>query len=227
MIYPNQKDFLKLSAKGNLIPVYREILGDLDTPVSAYFKVAQKSKYSFLLESVEGEEKVARFSFLATDPELILKTKNKKAEIIHFKNGRYTKKIKKIHGSPLEIIREIMSQYKFVQTPHLPRFCGGMVGYIGYDVVRFFEHLPKKPKDDLKLDDCILVLAKNLIIFDHLSHKMKIVSCIHLNPKSSKEIKIKEYKKGIKHIDSLIYKLNQALFIKKPKQCSGDKECCK
>ena len=65
MYYPNQKEFLKLSKKGNLIPVYKEILGDLDTPVSAYLKVAQKSKYSFLLESVEGEEKVARFSFLA------------------------------------------------------------------------------------------------------------------------------------------------------------------
>ena len=84
MIYPNEKEFLKLTSKGNLIPIYQEILGDLDTPVSAYYKIAKKAKYSFLLESVEGEEKVARYSFLAKDPRKIFRSKGDTIETITF-----------------------------------------------------------------------------------------------------------------------------------------------
>ena len=88
MIYPSEQEFLKLSKRGNLVPIYKVILGDTETPVSAYYKLAQKAKYSFLLESVEGEEKVARFSFLAKNPELIFKTVNNKLEITQIKNGK-------------------------------------------------------------------------------------------------------------------------------------------
>jgi anthranilate synthase component I len=88
MIYPSEKRFLRLTRKGNLIPVYKELLGDIETPVSAYFKIAHNAKYSFLLESVEGEEKVARFSFLAKDPELIFQTKDSMVKITRFPKGR-------------------------------------------------------------------------------------------------------------------------------------------
>jgi len=81
MFFPSEKEFIKFTQKGNLIPVYKEILGDLETPVSTYYKLASKAKYSLLLESVEGEEKIARFSFLAKDPELILQSKNNKLKV--------------------------------------------------------------------------------------------------------------------------------------------------
>ncbi|MDP8213535.1 MAG: anthranilate synthase component I [Candidatus Zapsychrus exili] len=211
MLKPKEQEFLKLAKKGNLIPVYREILLDLETPVSAYLKIANKSKHSFLLESIEGEEKFARFSFLSRDPELILETKNNSAKITRFVKGKPVHKKSSVKDTPLSFIRQIMSKYKFVNVAGLPRFCGGMVGYIGYDTVRFFEKLPKKTKDDLKLPDSLLVLSKDLIIFDHLNHKIKAVSCVYVDSKSTKAQKIKEYKKALSRIDSLISDLEKPL----------------
>ena len=91
MFYPSEKEFIALSKKGNLIPVYKEILGDLDTPVSTYFKMSQHSKYSFLLESVEGEEKVSRFSFVAADPETIIQSNGKTVHVSSITNGKLKK----------------------------------------------------------------------------------------------------------------------------------------
>ncbi|MCK5579767.1 MAG: anthranilate synthase component I [Candidatus Omnitrophica bacterium] len=217
MMTPSIQEFLQLSKKGNLIPVYKEVLGDLDTPVSAYFKIASDAPYAFLLESVDGEEKIARYSFLATDPELIIRSKDAEIEIIKCKNGKSSKTVQPVKETPLSFIREIMAQYKFVNTPGLPRFCGGLVGYLGYDLVRFFERLPDKPKDDLQLPDTCLMLAKELLIFDHLNHKIQAVSCVFLKPKMTKDQKIKAYKQAVKKIDALILKINKPLEIKKEK----------
>ena len=173
--YPCEKEFLRLSMLGNLIPVYLEVLADLDTPVSAYFKIAKRSKYSFLLESVEGQEKTARFSFLAKDPELVISSKDQLFKIIHLQDGKQKKKTSQKGNAPLSFIRDIMQKYKFVAVPGLPRFCGGLVGYLGYDLVRSFEKLPNKPEDDLQLPDTMLMLAKTLIIFDHRTHTIKVV----------------------------------------------------
>src|SRR3989338_7614733 len=96
MLYPSEKEFLKLTKKGDLIPVYREISGDLETPVSAYMKIAKAAKYSFLLESVEGEEKIARYSFLAANPELIFQSKDRNAYIFQAKDGEIRKDSLKI-----------------------------------------------------------------------------------------------------------------------------------
>ena len=212
----SEKEFIQLAKKGNLIPVYKEIIADMDTPVSAYYRIGHKAKYSFLLESVEGEEKIARFSFLARDPELLLETKGNCAKIIRFNNkGKGITEASTITNTPLDLIRQIFQNYKFVNLPGLPRFCGGMVGYLSYDAVRFFEKLPEKTKDDLKLPDTLMVLAKNLIIFDHINHKIKIVSCVEAAPKSSlKELK-KLYAKAIQTIDAAIKDLEKPLTVQK------------
>ncbi|MBP9854720.1 MAG: anthranilate synthase component I [Candidatus Omnitrophica bacterium] len=209
--------FLKLCEKGNLIPVYKEIMGDLDTPVSAYYKIAEKSKYSFLLESVEGEEKIARFSFLAKNPELVIQCKGDKITIS--KSGSKTSSVKTmaIEDTPLSIIKEEMAKYKFVEIPELPRFCGGLVGYLSYDMIRHFERLPTKTKDDLNIPDAYLMLAKDIIIFDHIHHKIKVVSCISVDPKSSVKAKTNRYKQAIRIINNLINELNQPLAINKNK----------
>lgn len=218
MSFPSQQEFLKLTKKGNLIPVYKEVLGDLETPVSAYFKIAHKAKYSFLLESVEGEEKVARFSFLAKNPELIFQSKHNTVKISRFSKEKMVQESHKIKDTPLSFIRQILHKYTFVNIPQLPRFCGGLVGYLSYDVVKFFEKLPNKTRDDLKLPDTLLVLAKSLIIFDHLNHNIKVVQCVHVNPKSSRKQKINEYNKALKHIDHLIDELNRPLTVETRKK---------
>jgi len=204
MIYPFEKDFLKLTSKGNLIPVYKEILGDLETPVSAYLKLAGKSKYAFLLESVEGGEKVCRYSFLARDPELVFKSKNREAQIITIANAKTQTKKFTVEKTPLDEVKKIMAQYRFVAVKGLPKFCGGFVGSIGYDTVRFFEHLPNQPKDDLKLNDIMLALIKDLVIFDHLNHKIKIVSCVEIRSNASLAQKRLAYQKAIRSIEKTI-----------------------
>ena len=213
----SEQQFLELTKKGNLIPIYAEILGDLETPVSAYYKLAAKAKYSFLLESVEGEEKIARFSFLAKDPELVFQSKDNVVKITRIQNGKATTESKQIKDTPLSFIRDILKQYKFVNIDGLPRFCGGMVGYMSYDIVRFFEKIPARTKDDLKLPDTLLILAKDLIIFDHRNHKIKVVSCAHVNPQDSKEKKLKAYKKSLKIIESMITALNRPVAVSKNK----------
>ncbi len=206
-----ETEFLKLSHKGNLIPVYKELVADLQTPVSAYYKVCDKAKHAFLLESVEGEEKIAQFSFLAKDPELILETKGNNVTITDFKAGRAVKSKDKMKSGPLDVIRSILDKYKYVPVKGLPRFCGGLVGYGSYDLVRFFEKLPDKTKDDLKLPDTLMALVRDLIIFDHRNQKIKIVSCVHLKEKSSDQTKVRAYKQAIKNIDQLIDELNKPL----------------
>lgn len=174
MIYPSEREFIKLAKKGNIIPVYKEIAADTDTPVSAFFKTCQ-GDYSFLLESVEASESVGRFSFLGMNPALIFKSKGKNIEITqNLKNDQKTRSFL-AKGDPLGEIKTIMRNFRFVEANGLPRFCGGLVGYMGYDTVRFFEKLPAKKKDDLNLPDCYFMLADSLIIFDHFERKISIV----------------------------------------------------
>jgi anthranilate synthase component 1 len=204
MNYLTKDEFLKLTLKGNLIPVYKEILGDMLTPVSAYLRLSKGSKYSFLLESVEGQEKVARYSFMAKSPELVVRSKGSAAQIIRLTKGKTTQEMHTVKDSPLSLIRELMAQYQFVSVPQLPVFCGGMVGFLSYDSVRFFERIPQNTKDDLNIADMVFVMAKELVIFDHLHHKIKIIACAQVNPADSKEKKVRKYHEALRKIDALI-----------------------
>lgn len=208
MYTPSLEQFLKLSDKGNLIPVYRELNADLDTPVSAYLKVC-RGDYSFLFESVEGREKIARYSFLGNNPSLIFQTRGREVRINYpfkKKNLAFT-----AGGTPLDEIKKIMRHYRAVGLPELPRFYGGLVGYIGYDTVRFFEELPEKNPDELKLPDTLLILADTLLIFDRLKQKIIIVSNCLL-PEKKKRVagreKIALYLKAVKKIESLQKQFN-------------------
>ena len=216
----SQEEFLKLSSQGNLIPVYREIPGDLETPVSAYYKLAGGKVYSFLLESVEGQEKVAQYSFIARDPELIFTSHAHEAKVLRFVKGKERAEKISFSGSPLSVVRELMNDYKAVDVPGLPRFYGGMVGYLSYDCVRFFERLPDQTSDDLNLPEICLALAKDLVIFDHRHHTIKVVSCVHLAKEDSKDAKIKKYKAAQKMIDGLIADLQKPLSLPVSKKTS-------
>ena len=226
-----QEEFLKLSSQGNLIPVYREVPGDLETPVAAYYKLAARRAYSFLLESVEGEEKIARYSFIARDPELVFTSKAHEARILRFVKGRQVAEKISFSGSPLSVVRELMKDYRSVEVAGLPRFYGGMVGYLSYDCVRFFERLPDKTTDDLGLPDICLALAKNLVVFDHRHHTIKVISCVHIAQGEGREAKIKKYNAARKMIDALIADLRKPLSLpaskKSAKKISVSSNCTK
>ena len=218
MYYPSLEEFKKLSKKGNVIPVYRELFADLETPVSAFMKI-NTSKYSYLLESVEGGEKIGRYSFLGNNPSLIIRSKAQNVEILKKSDkGFVTTMIQNPEG-PLAEIKKIIQEYKFVNIEGLPQFCGGLVGFMGYDTVRFYENIPDNNPDDLKLYDAVLMLTDTILIFDHVSHKIKIVSNVYIeNSKRASLDKQLEaiYAQSIEKIDALAKTLQKPL--KFPKQ---------
>lgn len=201
MFKPTLKEFLKLSKQGNVIPVYKEINADLETPVSAFLKI-KKENYSFLLESVEGQEKIARYSFLGGSPCLVFKSKGREIEISYPGKKSPRKFLSRL--TPIDEVKKIMRDFKSVQVKGLPRFCGGLVGFIGYDTVRFFEKLPDKNPDELKVPDSILMLADTLLVFDHVNHNIKIVSNVILpKGKVSTAEAAALYNKAVKRIESI------------------------
>jgi len=172
MYYPTKEEFIRRSQSGNLVPVYREILADMETPVSAYRKIA-RGKYSFLLESVEGGERLARYSFIGTDPFLVFKSQGRDVQIVE--RTRADRITLKDGQDPLHLLKDLLARYKWVDDPQLPRFCGGAVGYLGYDMVRFFEDLPENTTDDLNVPDCFFVFTDVILVFDHIKHRIKVV----------------------------------------------------
>ena len=213
MYKPDFKEFLKLTKKGNVIPVYKEVNADLDTPVSAFLKLEQ-SDYSFLLESVEGQEKIARFSFLGSCPSLIFKSKARRIEIIYPQKNKKRSFMAK--GSPIEEIKKIMRGFRSVEVSGLPRFYGGLVGYIGYDTVRFFENIPDKNKDDLRIPDTFFILTDTLLIFDRLTHSIKILSNVFL-PAGNLSLQKKKqlYAEAIEKIESIHHDFKKPVIQKK------------
>ncbi len=218
MYQPSLKEFLKLSQKSNVIPVYKEISADLDTPVSAFLKL-KKDNYAFLLESVEGQEKIARYSFLGSNPSIIFKSKAKNIQIIY--PGRKSTLRFVTPGDLLDEIKKIMKDFKPANIKGLPRFYGGFVGYMGYDTVRFFEKLPDKNPDDLKLPDSIFILTDNILVFDHVNHTIKIIVNVILPKQSKNSLKVKKteaYSNAIKKIESIHRDLKKPLIEKENKK---------
>jgi anthranilate synthase component 1 len=201
MFQPSLDEFKQKAKKGNLIPVYREILADMETPVSAFLKIDDK-RHSFLLESVEGGEKWARYSFLGSRPSIVVRSFGRRAEVI--RSGKTEKA--SFDRDPLEVIKEVLSAYKPVPDPALPRFFGGAVGFMGYDVVRFFEELPGPEKAGLDIPDIFFMITDTLVIFDNVTHRVKVVSNAHVQGRSAEAA----YKEATKKIDALVRKLKGA-----------------
>jgi anthranilate synthase component 1 len=177
MYLPSREQFAEAARRGNLIPVYREIMVDGDTPVSAYAKLGA-GDYSFLLESVVGGEKWAAYSFIGVAPRAVLRCRGGKAEVRwHDVDGDgATRDAAWDAIDPTAALAEVMGEWRPVPTPGLPRFWGGAVGWIGYDVVRAFENLPTRAPDDLGLPELCMVVTDTLVIFDNLRQTVKVVA---------------------------------------------------
>ena len=203
MLKPTLEEFKEKSKQGNLIPVYKEVLADLDTPVSAYMKMCG-GEYSFLLESVEGGEKWARYCFLGFDPSIIISIKGN--EVVVEKNGQ-AKSILITQGNPLVGLKDILARYQPVDVEGLPRFSGGAVGFVSYDMVRSFEDLPEDTVDDLQVPDARFVITDTLLIFDNVAQTIKIVSNAHVDNENIEE----SYNQAVKNIDAIEKKLRTSL----------------
>lgn len=206
MYQPSFIEFEKLARKGNLIPVYREILADVETPVSVLTKLQNKD-HVFLLESVEGGEKWGRYSFLGTDAGVVFRVRGDK--VIIDENGQVT--TREHNGNPLNFLRELLNRYKPVTLPGLPRFYGGAVGFLGYEMVRYFEKLPPGPPDDLNLDDAVFVISDSLMIFDNVRHTIKVVACAYTEDSEGLE---ESYQASCRKIDAMTETISAASFHK-------------
>jgi anthranilate synthase component I len=168
---PDRDEFCALARQGNLVPVYREILADLETPVSAFLKIDDGGD-AFLFESVEGGEKWGRYSFLGVAPQKILVGKGEELQ-----SGPAGGPLETVPAKdPLDAAREMLHRYRPVAVAGLPRFAGGLVGYLSYDIVRFFERLPSVAVDDLGHPDLYLMLVDTLVVFDNVAQTIKVVS---------------------------------------------------
>jgi anthranilate synthase component I len=187
MYHPDLKEVKKRSKEGNLIPVYREIVADLETPVSAFLKI-NRGGPSFLLESVEGGQRLARYSFIGTEPYDALQVKSHE------------------NHNPLPKIRRELTRFKVVPVEGLPRFYGGAVGYLSYETVSHFEKLPSPTTDPLNLPEAFFMLVDTILVFDHVTHTIKVLSHVRLDGDIEKA-----YREATRKIDDLVDRLNQPL----------------
>lgn len=208
-IYPDLKQFLNLSKKYNIIPVCREIVGDIETPVSAFMKI-KSGVYNFLLESAEQGEKTGRYSFIGTNPELIIKGEKEEVKIYNNKTGeeRVIKSKK-----PIKIIEKYLKSFRSPDLNYLPGFTGGFIGFISYDFVRTIEELPSFSDDDLKTPYFMFMFSKQIIVFDHFKRKILLINNISVDGKDSAK---KSYKKGIEELSEFKEKLEKPLYIVEP-----------
>jgi len=158
-----------------VIPVYREFLGDVETPVSAYLKVSDKS-FSYLLESADGGERWGRYSFIGYKPSLVVQYRNGSLELRDGGGERH----RLAEDNPISALREICRKFQPVSLDDLPRFQGGLVGYVNYDLARTWERLPELVPEEGDVAECLFAAAERLIIFDHLTHQIKVVAFAHL-----------------------------------------------
>jgi anthranilate synthase component 1 len=195
MIQPSLEELKKIAGQGSVIPVCKDILGDLLTPAAAFLRVAHGRRRVFLLESVEGGEHVARYSFIGWDPFIVVRGKGnsvwieRQGEIVQEQTVGFEK------------LRQISQGFRPVPMPGLPPFLGGGVGYFSYDLVRQFERIPSLAEDDLGMDDYQVMYFSTILAFDHLRHRIHIITNI-FNDRGSQGLEAK-YQDALSRIEQI------------------------
>ncbi len=174
MPFPTREEFLRGTGGTTPTAVVREVLADVETPLSAYWKLAHDAEHSFLLESVTGGEQVSRYSVLGVRPKAVLRTKN--GTVRRQVNGADTLSELKPGEDPLDLLQKDMGPQIPMDIPGLPAFAGGAVGMLAYDIVRYFEKLPDSTKDDLNIPDLAMMMVDTVVVFDHAKNLIKIVA---------------------------------------------------
>ncbi len=203
MYYPDWEEFQKLAEYNEVIPVYTEISGDIETPVSLYKKVCSDTRYSFLLESAEKPGSIGRYSFIGFNPRAIFKSKGFKIELIE------DNKIERLSGNPLDILKKYLKKFKGSRQEGLPRFISGAVGYFSYDVIRFFEDVPDNNTDDLNLPESYFIFVDTVLAVDHFQHTVRIISNALAKGKNLKE----SYEEAVYNIEQTLHKIRKSFEI--------------
>ena len=198
MYYPTLAEFQEKAKSGNTIPVYRTVLADMETPVSVFYKLMPDT-HAFLLESVEGGETLARYSFLGSQPSVLFRSKGHQVTIEYLRTGET---VSKTCEDPLQALEAVMQRYQPVDVDGLPQFHGGAVGYMSYDMVRFVEELPDTTEDELELPDSFFMIAETLLVFDRVNHQIKVVA----NAQVGSDVDA-AYADAIAKIEALVAKL--------------------
>ncbi len=209
---PTFDEFLELSRQGTLVPVYRQLVGDTLTPVSA-FCTLQEGDWSFLFESVVGGERVGRYSFLGSGPFLRFQAFDRRVAIAESEAGHPQAALRPPqwqeleHPDPLRLLEEKLSAYHAPSVPGLPRFCGGAVGYAGYDTVRYVERLPSPPPDDRGLPDLCFAFYDRMVIFDHITKTIAVVAHARADTGDPQ----RAYREACQRVDRLVERLQQGV----------------
>ena len=172
MLVPSKDQYLAQTGGNRPMAVYRDVLADVETPVSAYWKLAHDQTYSFLLESVTGGEQLARYSILGIRPKLVLRSKN--GNVTRIRGEQVEHELLSQEQDPLDLLKEAMLQDTPVHVSGLPSFAGGAVGLLSYDIVRYFEQLSDTTSDDLNVDDMAMMLADTVVVFDHAKNIIRV-----------------------------------------------------
>ncbi|HLG16316.1 MAG TPA: anthranilate synthase component I [Blastocatellia bacterium] len=191
----NYEEFVKLAGEGTVVPVFKRVMADLLTPVSAYMKIERFTPYSFLLESIEGGEKVARYSFLGFDPHTIVRSSGGKVAI------ESKSRTEQSSEPMLAVLRRLSGRHIPVRLPEMPPFVCGAVGYIGYDAVRWFEKIPDRHPNELGLDDAVMMFFSRLLVFDHVRQQAHLIANVLTEGKA--EGLEQEYQRAVDDIEAM------------------------
>jgi anthranilate synthase component 1 len=205
---PTYEEFAELANQATMVPIYRQLIGDTLTPVSAFCKI-QEGEWAFLFESVVGGERMGRYSFLGAGPFLRFQAYGNRVQIQTPRQGvpGVWETREQDHPDPLRLLEERLAGYRAPSLPGLPRFCGGAVGYAGYDTVRYVERLPSPPTDDRGLPDLCFALYDRMVIFDHINKTIAAVAHAHVNPNDLQGC----YQQACQRVDRLVERLHQGV----------------
>jgi len=200
---PSFDEFAALARGASLVPVYRQLIGDMLTPVSAFCKV-QEGDWAFLFESVIGGERLGRYSFVGSGPFLRFQAFGNKVQL----QSAGSRRVEEFeHSDPLRLLEETLAKYRAPHVPGLPRFTGGAVGYAGYDAVRYVEHLPNAPTDDRQLPDLCFAFYDRMVIFDHINKTIAAVAHAHVDGNDLE----RSYQEACGRVDRLVERLQQGV----------------
>lgn len=202
---PTLEEFVELARGASLVPVYRQLIGDTLTPVSAFCKI-QDGDWSFLFESVIGGERLGRYSFLGAGPFLCFEAYDRRVRLLTKPDDGSAPPPEEFeHPDPLRLLEEKLAAYRAPHVPGLPRFCGGAVGYAGYDSVRYVERLPHPPPDDRHLPDLCFAFYDRMVIFDHINKTVAVVAHAHVDPQDPD----RSYREACGRVDRLVERLQR------------------
>ncbi|MER3414690.1 MAG: anthranilate synthase component I [Gemmataceae bacterium] len=203
---PDFEDFARLAAEHTCVPVYRRLMADSLTPVSA-FRALHPGEWGFLFESVIGGERIGRYSFLGTRPFMTCQAYGHRVEVQYWQDEIPAATQALEHADPLKLLEELITRYRAPHLTGLPRFTGGAVGYAAYDAVRYTERLPAPPPDDRHLPDLSFGFYDAMIIFDHIFKTVYVVAQAHAKDKSDLRA---AYRQACARVDRLVEQLERS-----------------